>query len=428
MRALRILIVEDDPDISHRISNFLKSAFEQLERPLELSFANSVSQARKLAKTARTRPYDLVTLDVNLGDPVMTGLDVLETLHRFKSAWMVALLTGLESDDSLDSTIGSDQANILRQSLRPLAYRSFPAERLTIVEKPSTTLGPQDQAILLENRLRQIIVLFRQIERLRFIFRPIEVEKLERIRGPRSRQRREFIRKATTHWQIRFDCGEIRTLGNLAGFRTLHYLLSHGRERAISPEEALAVEPKQETALKSQLTEDPVAQFFETRGIRWHSLTETERNRLIRAALAAKFERFCELRQYEDDDDLAASEEAELIRIREELGPLENAAESAYERLFAKQPDQPPPSQPDPAASAYQDGLSVGTPQSNNIEGSKGRSDSTAAQLFRARMKRVKDNLRENGFADFAQHLDDYVSSTGRSWSYHPPEAFEWTL
>jgi hypothetical protein len=42
-------------------------------------------------------------------------------------------------------------------------------------------------------------------------------------------------------------------------------------------------------------------------------------------------------------------------------------------------------------------------------------------------MKRVKDYLRENGFADFAAHIEAYVQSTGANWSYNPSGGVEWT-
>ena len=81
---------------------------------------------------------------------------------------------------------------------------------------------------------------------------------------------------------------------------------------------------------------DPVAVFFEAQGIPWTDLTSSEQKKMIRAALALKFERYSELRGYQDEEDLAPSEEDELARIVKELGPLDDAAEMAYQRMKAQ--------------------------------------------------------------------------------------------
>jgi CheY-like chemotaxis protein len=428
MIPLRILIVEDEPELLAGLVEQYRGIFSEKGYRVEIEQADAVDQARRLAKQAKGNPYDLVSLDVNLGDNRLTGLDVLDTLKRFRSAWMVALLTGVETDPSLDAALGESRAGDIRRHLRRDAYSRFPAERLQVVEKPSQSLEAPKQRTLLANRLEQIALVYEEVGRLRYVFRPIEVTSLERIPQPKgSKGPRKFIETTALHWQIRYNCGEIRTLPNLSGFRTLHYLLSRDRNESVTPEEALAIEPKTEKpSAYSAANGDPVADYFEAQGIAWADLSQEEQDKLIRAALSLRFTRYQELRGLQDEEDLSASEEEELQRIIRELGPLAEAAETAYQRMNPNSdgPKQTP--EPSPGALA-QDGLH---PEGGNYDqmGTNRRGkDSPAAGLFRARMKRVRDCLRENGFADLAQHLEGSVMSTGANWSYSPPQNVEWT-
>jgi hypothetical protein len=355
-------------------------------------------------------------------------LDVLDTLKRFQSAWMVALLTGVETDATLDATLGETKAQDLRRRLRRDAYTRFPPDRLLVVEKPSSTLDSSDASVLLANRLEQIVSVYQEIGRLRYIFRPIEVTSLERVARPKgSKGPRMFIETTSLHWQIRFNCGEIRTLPNLSGFKTLHYLLSRDRESSVTPEEALAIEPKNEKIVEMQVTAtNPVAEYFEAQGIAWGELSSDEQDKLICAALSLKFNRYSELRGFQDEDDLSTNEESELQRIIRELGPLADAAETAYLRMNSTDPDPQEATEPSPGALA-QEGLHTAGGNYDKIGMDRRGKDSPVAALFRARMKRVKDCLRENGFADLSQHLEDFIMSTGANWSYNPPEGVEWT-
>lgn len=426
MKPVRILIVEDDPTLLSTLGEMYRAIFATRGYEAAIEQAATVDQARQLAKAAKSKPYDLVSLDVNLGDAALTGLDVLDTLKRFQSAWMAVVLTGVETDATVDKTMGKAKGDALRKHLRRDAYSRFSAERLLVVEKPSPSIAQEDAQTLLKNRLAQIALVYEEVGRLRYVFRPIEVVSLERVPVPKgTKAKRKFIETTALHWQIRFDCGEIRTLPDMSGFRTLHYLLSCDPAESVTPEEALAREPKNEKAKsdRSQNEADAVAAYFESQGIPWSNLPAAEQEKLIRAALSLKFERYRTLRAFEDGHDLSPAEEDELARIVRELGPLAEAAETAYQRL------KPSEDRADeaPMAALYQSGLHAGDGNYDRLGSGRRGEDSPAAQLFRARMKRVKDCLRENGFASFAEHLDGYVQSTGASWSYNPPEGIEWT-
>lgn len=429
MRNLRLLIVEDETALLGQLEQLYAAAFGARGYGASIMRAATVEHARQLAKAAKGQPYDFVSLDVNLGDPALTGLDVLDTLKRFHSAWMVALLTGVETDATLDETMGRPRGESLRKQLRRDAYARFPGDRLLVVEKPPAEMSPEDARQLLVNRLEQITLLYIEIERLRYIFKPIEVISLERIPVPKGlKAARRFAETTAIHWQIRFNCGEIRTLPDMAGFRTLHYLLSRSPSEQVTPEEALAYEPKSDRSKShsSVAVPDPVAAYFEAQGIAWRVLSAAEQEKLIRAALSLKFHRYVELRGFEDDGDLSPTEEDELSRIIEDLGPLSNAAETAYQRMKPSETCGAGAGKLSPTEMRQND-LHIGGDNYDQLGTGRRGLDSPSAQLFRARMKRVKDCLRENGFGDFVEHIESCLKSTGASWSYDPPGGIEWT-
>ena len=425
-----MLIVEDEaPLLEFLKASYRKKFKAQGFESVTIEESRSVEEARKLAKDATTNPYDLVSLDVNLGDATLTGLDVLSTLKRFQSAWMVALLTGVETDTTVDKTMGKATGITLRKRLRREAYSRFPAERLLVVEKPASSMTQEAAEDLLANRLEQIAAVYEEVGRLRYIFRPIEVVSLERVTVSKGQKpTKKFIETASTQWQIRFNCGDIRTLPDKAGFRTLHRLLSLEPAESLTPEAALVAEPAAEKGKTQQIpSADPVGAFFQAKGINWGNLGMEQREQLIRAALSVQFVRYQALRALRDDDDMSPNEEDELAGIVKELGPLAEAAETAYLRMSPTENDLPHQPMPMGAGELAQNDLHRGGGNYDQLgEGRRGQ-DSPEAALFRARMNRVKDCLRENGFADFAQHLADYVKSTGANWSYNPPTGIEWT-
>ncbi len=429
MKTLRMLIVEDEPSILEFLDQQYREVFAELGFSVTIEPATNGTKARDMAKAATVQPYDLVSLDVNLGDANVTGLDVLATLKRWRSAWMVAMLTGVETDSKLDSTMGPTKAEQVRRNLRRDAYAKFPAERLLVIEKPSSTLPSAEATHLLVNRIRQIALIYEEVARQRFIFRPIEVTSMERVKAIKGKPaKHKFIEAASLHWQIRFNCGELRTLPDRAGFRTLHRLLSMPRDEALTPEEALAIEPKNEVPPKSLSTdEDPVSAYFEAQGIKWSSLDAEQQDKLIQAALSLRIKRYAELRGFQDEVDNAfsAKEEDELNRIKDELGALLNVAELGYQRISGNG-EEAVVEEIQPAV-AMQEGLHVAGGNYERVGEDRRGFDSPAAQNFRARWKRAKDYLRENGFTDLAQHFEDYVQSTGASWSYNPPIGVEWT-
>jgi len=182
MKAIRLLVVEDDPILLPKLKQLYREVFAAKGYDsVAIEPADNGEEAMSLARAAEKHPYDFVSLDVALGSADMTGLDILGAFKRFQSAWMVAILTGVETDASLNGTVGREAAERLRRQLRRDAYARFWAERLIVVEKPSAKEPEQKRAELLSNRLRDIASVYVEVARQRYIFRPIEVQAIERI-------------------------------------------------------------------------------------------------------------------------------------------------------------------------------------------------------------------------------------------------------
>jgi len=424
-------VLDDEPPVLHQLKSFYRDIFVSKGfDSVSIEEAATALEAKQLARGAEKNPYDLISLDVNLGGRV-TGLHVLGAFSRFKSAWMAVVLTGVGTDKTIGATLGEHEADKLRKQLRAQAYAQFPAERLIVVEKPQARES-ETYARQLGDRLSDIASLYEMIARQRYIFRPIEVTALERIPGRKGapRAERRFLKTRSLHWQVRFNCGDIRTLPNRAGYKVIHKLLSLDRTQSLTPDEARAIEPPEDKPVPPDQGQDPVAAFFVARGIDWESLSDAEREKMIRAVLAFHFHRYVALRTLQDEDELTEAEADELAAIRKEIGPLADVAEDYYQR---SRPSDTPSSVSasgltvSSADEALASGdLHIAGDNYDKRPGSHGY-DSTAAAGFRKKKEMAAKYLRENGFAEMAQHLEDYIQPNRSNWSYNPPGDIEWT-
>jgi len=431
MNPLRLLIVEDEPQLSGTLKKLYREMLGELGfGSVMIEQASTVEEARELARAATTHPYDLVSLDVNLGDREQTGLDVLGTLNRFQSAWMVALLTGVETDLSVDETMGKTTGESLRKRLRHEAYQRFPAERLQVVEKPTSSLEASEIERLLSDRVRQIALIYSEVSKMRYIFRPIRMKGVARISSEsvEKGKKRSTIQTSTLLWQIRYNCGEILTVPDKAGFLTLHHLLSNPRTE-ITVDQAMIIEPPIENNVKivkaktSDSSEDPVAEYFESRGFVWKGLDKAEQDKMIAAALSTRFHLYVKLREFQEEDDLSANEEDELDALKSEFGPLASTAELGFLRITGR--IDPKEDEALQAARVAQENLHESGGNFDKRPGQKGL-DSKERFNFSARKSRALKFLRENGFVELADHLEAYIQPNSSKWSYNPPGDLEW--
>lgn len=173
-QPLRILIVEDEPQWAQAIkSNFLE-IFNDLKLPCTIEAPSTIQKCRDAIRSAAENPYDLISLDINFRqdaaeDPI-DGLKLLAIISDYKAAWLVSILTGVESDETVDDTYGEHRARLLQYELHSRASATFPPERLMVKEKPALS-----NKELLAKRLRQVCLCLQQSRTGRNRFRRLNL-------------------------------------------------------------------------------------------------------------------------------------------------------------------------------------------------------------------------------------------------------------
>ena len=90
MRALDILVVDDDHDLASGIADMLEA---------EGHHAALAGSAEAALEVARERPFDMIFLDIKL--PGMNGIDALRELRKTQGRARVVLMTGYRIDNLL---------------------------------------------------------------------------------------------------------------------------------------------------------------------------------------------------------------------------------------------------------------------------------------------------------------------------------------
>ena len=287
-RTLRILIVEDEAKWATAIKSSLLEIFNDLRIPCTIEVPDTIRECKNAIRSGGETPYDLISLDVHLrndgsGDP-SSGIDLLRIVKTYNAAWMVSILTGVETDETVADTYGEERARLLQNELRNRAFMTFPPERLVIMEKP---LLEGDR---LAARLRQLCLILRQSLVSRNLFRHLDLnckvavhetsltdketgeaiwikkdsEEFKRaykayqfikdyekapssdpdqqakfknekkhdvlVKSGRKLKDAEWIDDVISLRQIRFGCGEVITLPDSPNFETIAWLLRHPRE------------------------------------------------------------------------------------------------------------------------------------------------------------------------------------------------------
>jgi len=427
-----MLIVEDTPALLSKLKKLYRTIFESRGfDSVMIEEAVSFSEGIALARGAQKNPYDFVSLDVNLGHADVTGLNVLGAFKRFQSAWMVALLTGVEADTSLDTTMGKANADILRKQLRRDAYAQFPAERLIVVEKPSEKEDSQTRERLLTNKLSDIAGVYEAIAKNRYIFRPINVDGLKQVTGASGNDK--FVKTRKVAWQVRFNCGDIRTIEEITGFETFREMLSMDSDDVLPIQRAMVVEPKRskgEKRVKVLLAESThdFAKHFNQRGFNWSALS-AEKQEALALQLAPKLRRYVDLRKQQSLDGPGRKQ---LNSLKAELGPLADKAFSYdADRDDDDDGDNFQEENEEHSHATIQNAFNTNEVQLSGSDmvkrpGGLGK-DGPDRWNFSARKKRAIKALREEGFLEFADHMEAYVKPNRGKWSYNPPHPIEWT-
>lgn len=287
-QPLRILIVEDEPKWAQAIKSHFLEIFNDLKLPCTIEAPATIQKCREAIRSAAENPYDLISLDISFSNDVaedpIDGLTLLGIISQYKAAWLVSILTGVETDTTVDDTYGERRARLLQYELHSRASATFPPERLMVKEKPDLS-----NTELLAKRLRQVCLYLRQSRigrnRFRRLKEPCQIAVHELIDGrwiKRNSPEFNLAKKAmdfvkafnkkypkgpstcrdskrladyetqieldilkkigrklapaqwaddtVTLWQISFGCGEVISLPDNPNFETIAWLLRHPDE------------------------------------------------------------------------------------------------------------------------------------------------------------------------------------------------------
>ena len=356
---------------------------------------------------ARGEPYDLVSLDINLGHsgnegPQQDGLHLLGEIARTHTAWMVAILTGVEKDPSFKG----GRATVVQRNLRNLAMQTFPPERLVVIEKPSELTAITETALpaaladslVLGNRIKQVVSIFEHTSSYRNIFRRLILP--NQFKGDAKeeedgdafdfdtdaeaddkpkRQKKEWRKGVVVHWQIRYDCGELITVPEKTGMDVIRVLLENEHKEFKYAE----LEAKVEGGAAPGAADGGAAvevifggAGHEQVGIPEDADVETRRQYI-----------------------------AQIRMLKGKIEQLEN--ESGDPRDLAKAKSD---------IKAFRDA----------VKKLRQAPDTQEAQRIRAHKSRILASLREQGLVDFADHLENWIRSDRGSIAYWPPSDMNW--
>jgi CheY-like chemotaxis protein len=136
---MRLLVVEDDPDLNRQLATALTEAGYVVDRAFDGEEGHYLGESE---------PYDAVILDIGL--PKMDGISVLEAWRRAGRAMPVLLLTARDrwSDKVQGFDAGADD-NVARKSWRAFApccggpwampKANSPAGRFVLIRAPGAS-------------------------------------------------------------------------------------------------------------------------------------------------------------------------------------------------------------------------------------------------------------------------------------------------
>lgn len=165
-RLIRILMVEDDPDWIRAMSRFLSAEPDML-------LAASARGPEEALKVATALEYDVVLMDIQLGEGVRDGIRAAADLLELRNSPII-MLTSVGEESAMTRAFGSGAVQYIEKT----DYRELPAAIRKAVHQPAPM-----QALLKE---------FRRLKR---------EEQLQPL-TPSEREVYELIESGTTQAEI----------------------------------------------------------------------------------------------------------------------------------------------------------------------------------------------------------------------------------
>ncbi len=463
---MKILIVEDEAPIAERLFSLYRELFTPpAAPPPQIDHTSSALKAIQWAKICESEPYDLVSLDISLDESGLTGLDVLEEFARHKSAWMVAVFTGIETDANADSKHTKQKAETLRTEFRSAVGARFPSDRVMILEKPSKSLPAAKRKELFQSRINQVVHNYRRISPSRYLFRRKTFRGQERAPSKgrtqkgKNNAKPEFVQVEGAEWEIRMGCENIRTIPDYAGMTMLQQYLSLYPGETLAATQILHAEPDKKRAKHVSDDENLFDSWLKKRGYKIKQLAKDQREQLKKTELQPLFNEYIELRKQQSSNNISRACQERWSIIEKELGDYQPLAAQRYDdlksehllrelkslrgkedngTLTAKEAkrleslqselgiDNPDQSSDDSDLATTDFGSSEHvetTVDPTALKDQKtGHSKSQLADLVRQRKKHVFEYLQKNGFQELVEHLKESIIDG----AYKPKPARTW--
>jgi two-component system response regulator HydG len=112
MRALRILIVDDDRDFSASLALLMRGRGHEVE--LAYSGEEAIEKFREQDR-GNKRPYDITFMDVRL--PGKNGVESLSEIHKLRPSARIVMMTGYSVEQLLEQAVNQGDWGVLDKPL-----------------------------------------------------------------------------------------------------------------------------------------------------------------------------------------------------------------------------------------------------------------------------------------------------------------------
>jgi len=106
MKDKNILVVDDEDIICQIISEVITRKFSNIS-------VVSVSSGEEALEKIKSVNYDLVFLDIHLGDESINGLEVLKRIKEIRPEQKVYMITGYVIEEEIEKILKNDALGIL---------------------------------------------------------------------------------------------------------------------------------------------------------------------------------------------------------------------------------------------------------------------------------------------------------------------------
>ena len=206
---INYLVIEDKSEWRDAIDQFVRKYFSKnCDFKPDRIHSTRLDNARDADETISSGKWDLVTLDLSLGEKAgagkISGLDLLAQIAAGNRAFFVIIITGAYSDPDLEKIYGRERGMLMKIGAMNEAVKLIPEERVRILNKPAE-IEFEKAFGYMESHLHEALDQYCDASRERNIFRRIDDE--------------------TKRWEIRFNGGKRVHFKHTPGFSLIQNLL-----------------------------------------------------------------------------------------------------------------------------------------------------------------------------------------------------------